>query len=77
MTLCGEKSPDLRTVVLSIMHTGLLSLTVFVLQQQLCQCMAEFMSKQSALSTTYIGLGAGPAGPVLAGPLFRRFNEIH
>ena len=24
-----------------------------------------------------MGVGAGPAGPVLAGPLFRRFNEIH
>jgi len=24
-----------------------------------------------------IGVGAGLAGPVLAGPLFRRFNEIH
>ena len=27
--------------------------------------------------TRSIGVGAGPAGPVLAGPLVRRFNEIH
>ena len=26
---------------------------------------------------SYIGVGAGPAGLVLAGPLFRWFNEIH
>ena len=25
----------------------------------------------------YIGVGASPAGPVLAGPLFRQYNEIH
>ena len=25
----------------------------------------------------YIGIGAGLAGPVLAGPLFCRINEIH
>ena len=25
----------------------------------------------------FIGIGAGLAGPVLSGPLFRRFNEIY
>ena len=25
----------------------------------------------------HIGIGAGPAGPVLGGPLFQQFNEIH
>ena len=24
-----------------------------------------------------VGVGGGPAGPVLAGPLFQRFNKIH
>ena len=24
----------------------------------------------------YIGVGASPAGPVLAGPLFQRYNKI-
>ena len=28
------------------------------------------------LPITPIGVGAGPAGPVLAGPRFRRFNKI-
>ena len=27
--------------------------------------------------TLFIGIGAGLAGPVLAGPLFRQFNDIH
>ena len=28
-------------------------------------------------NTQVIGVGASLAGPVLAGPLFRRFNKIH
>ena len=29
------------------------------------------------MKPNHIGIGAGPAGPVLAGPLFWQFNEIH
>ena len=29
------------------------------------------------LLTVIIGIGASPAGPVLAGPLFQQFNKIH
>ena len=34
------------------------------------------MLQSFGLYRLYIGVGAGPAGPVLAGPLFQ-FNDIH
>ena len=41
------------------------------------QCFVNFVATILDCSF-YIGIGAGPAGPVLATPLFfRRFNEIH
>ena len=43
-----------------------------------CHDFRGFLTKASTLQNClFIGVGAGPAGPVLAGPLFRQFNEIH
>ena len=43
-----------------------------------CHFCKEFSATQVMCYPAYcIGVGAGPAGPVLAGPLFRWFNEIY
>ena len=34
-------------------------------------------NSEAGLGKYCIGVGTSPAGPVLAGPLFRRFNETH